>query len=583
MASPLENHKAALDQVSRWVESKFKEASQLSTQELDATPVANAAIGWRLPFEESGSLHLVLDQDFPYSEPRLIIEGRPLLLSGPHLEDKGKICIAGDGGQFDTLNPVGVVEYVYREAVSLLEGNVAKENDADFQHDFGAYWRREEQDEVPLRTLVAPKGPSRKIVGWSGNITYVADDAALLTRFLKNTKRSANAVLKPAFAIWMKRLPRPDEYPTSVDELRRFVASNSDDGLQVLDELLTNPNLPVAGVLMGPAGGNRPAGIGGIRIEEKSAPYRPGRKVEDPLNKGFRPGKVPPAILAQRLQLKRMRVDEVDGAKSRRPSYLPAELSSKKVVLIGCGSLGSGIAKLLLQSGVEEIFLIDPDTMGWVNIERHELGATSVAHNKAEALTSEFQAKYPLAQVSGYPTTWLDLYRQNRQIFEASDLIVTTCANWNAESALSDLQQSGALPVPVLYGWLEESALAAHAVALDSNSPCFRCGFSVTGEPLFSVVRGSNGIPAGCGGGISLYGAIDMAPAQAMIAGTALDVLLGKAKAAVHRVWVCPKANLNAADADWSPSWIAEHGSPPAGGTIVPCAWPEKEGCSCHS
>lgn len=563
MASPLENHKAALDQISQWVESKFKEAGQLSAQELASTPVAEAAIGWRLPFDEKGSLHLVLDPDFPYSEPRIIIEGRPLLLGGPHLEGKGKICIAGDAGRFDTLNPVGVVEYVYHEAVSLLKGNEAKENDADFQHDFRAYWRREEHDEAPLRILIAPDGPSRKIVSWSGKRTFVADDAALLTRFLKNMKQTANAVLKPAFAIWIKQLPRPDEYPASVDGLRRLISSRFDDGLKVLDELLTNPSLPVAGVLMGPAGGNRPAGIGGIRIEEKSVSYRPGSKVQDPLNKGFRPGKVPPAILAQRLQLKRMHVDEIDGAKSRRPSYLTAELSSKKVVLIGCGSLGSGIAKLLLQSGVGEIVLIDPDTLGWVNIERHELGASSIAHNKAEALTSEFQTKFPLAQTSGYPTTWLDVHRQNSAVFEASDLVITTCANWNAESALSDLQQSGALPGPVLYGWLEESALAAHAVALNSNSPCFRCGFSATGEPLFPVVRASNGIPAGCGGGISLYGAIDMAPAQAMIAGTALDVLLGKAKPPVHRAWVCSKANLEAADADWSPSWISKHGPPP--------------------
>jgi hypothetical protein len=583
VASPLENHKAALERVSKWVESKFKEAGQLSTQELAATPVANATLGWRLPFEGSGSLQLVLDKDFPYSEPRIIVEGRPLLLGGPHLESKGKICIAGDGGRFDTLNPVTVVEYVYHAAVSLLKGNEAKENDADFQHDFGAYWRREEQDAVPLRTLIAPNGPSRKIVGWSGKITYVADDAALLTRFLKNMKVSASAVLKPAFAIWMKRLPRPDEYPASVEELRRLVASNSDDGLRVLDDVLTNPNLPVAGVLMGPAGGSRPAGLGGIRIEDKSVPFWLGSKVQDPLNRGFRPGKVPPVILAQRLQLKRVHVVEIDSAKSRRPSYLSSELFSKKVMLIGCGSLGSGIAKLLLQSGVGEVILIDPDAIGWVNIERHELGATSVALNKAKALASDFQAKFPLAEVSVYPTTWLEAYRQNQQMFEESSLIVTTCANWNAESALSDLQQSGAFPVPVLFGWLEESALAAHAVALDFNSPCFRCGFSATGEPLFPVVRASNGIPAGCGGGISLYGAIDMAPAQAMIAGAALDVLLGKAKAPVHRVWVCTKANLDTAGADWSPSWISEHGLPPVGGTILPSAWPGKEGCSCRS
>ncbi|MCK9911536.1 hypothetical protein MXD81_20450, partial [Microbacteriaceae bacterium K1510] len=80
-----------------------------------------------------------------------------------------------------------------------------------------------------------------------------------------------------------------------------------------------------------------------------------------------------------------------------------------------------------------------------------------------------------------------------------------------------------------------------------------------------------------------LYGAIDMAPAQAMIAGMAVDALLGRTKEPVHRVWVCPKANLDAAEADWNPDWINLYGTPPLGGTIVPCNWPATEGCSCRS
>lgn len=581
MASPLENHTAALEHVSAWLKAELPGARSLSTAELEASPVANAELGWDVPFER-GALHLLLDRDFPYSEPRVVVDGPPGLLGGPHIELKGKVCIAGDGGRVDSRNPVEVVAHVLREALQLLKENEGRENDADFQHDFRAYWRRDEQGGNPLRTLVATSAPSREIVSWSGKTVFVADDPGLLTRLLTNLKMTSNVALQPAFALWIERLPRPDEYPSSVDGLRRLVAGSA-ESLSVLDRLLVNPRLPLFGVLMGPAGGNRPAAIGGLRIEEKAIPFEHGRQVHDPISKGFRPGRVPPAVLARRVQLKRLHVEEVDSAKSRRPNYLREDLSSKKAVLIGCGSLGSGVAKLLLQTGVGEIVLVDPETIGWENIERHELGASSVGHNKAEALVSAFRLKFPLAQLSARPTTWMDAYRDDRDLFRATDIVISTCANWNAEGALSDLQQSGELSSRVLYGWLEESALAAHALVLGATSPCFRCGFGATGDPLLAVVRVSNGMPPGCGGGISLYGAIDMAPAQAMIAGMAVDALLGRTKEPVHRVWVCPKANLDAAEADWNPDWINLYGTPPLGGTIVPCNWPATEGCSCRS
>lgn len=569
--------------MSEWITSEFAEARELSALELVGSPVANAATGWNIRLDRNTSLNLILDRDFPYSEPRVVIEGSPELLASPHLESRGKVCIAGDGGRVDSLNPVDVVAYVYAQAIELLSSNQAKENDADFQHDFRAYWRREENDEPPLYSMIDLIAPSRLLVSLSGRRTFVGDKAEPLIQLLSNLGVATNSSPKPAFGIWMEHLPPPIEYPSCVSELRQLVARRSNDGLQILDEVLSNPDLPVVGILMGPTDGRRPAGIGGFRIEARPVQYRPGARVQDELSKGFRRGKVPTPILASRLQLKRVHVEEVDGAKSRRPAHLPASiLSAKKAMLIGCGSLGSGVARLLLQSRIGELTLIDPETFEWTNVERHELGASSVGRNKAQALEFEFRHKFPTTKISSYEHKWLDVYRNNKDVFESQDIIITTCAHWNAESALSDLQQSGELKIPVLYGWIEEAALAAHALALAPSSPCLRCGFEATGAPILPIVRAPKGVTQGCGDGVSLYGAIDMAPAQAMISGVALDVLLGRAKAPVHRVYTCPHPNLHAGDADWNADWISRHSMPPFGGTIMACDWPIKSGCSCQ-
>lgn len=579
MTAPDQLHLQSVAQVREWVEANFKDREELAAEDIKNSPVTGAAVGWRLPHED-GPLLLLLDDDFPYSEPRLVADGAPQASRGAHIEKSGKICLAGDGARIDALLPVRVVEHSYREAVRLLASNKLGSNDNDFSEDFNAYWRRDALDDKTLKSLIAPTGPSRIISTWSGKLRIVADDGTVLRRFIENMKYAREPDIQSGFAIWMDSLPKPIEYPTSVEGLRKLVRSRSKDGIEVLDKVLTSASLPIYGVLQGLTGGAQPVGVGGIRIAERSTAVN---KVKDPLNKGFRPGKVPASVLAQRLDLKRFAVAAIDEAKTRRPSYVPNNLSSRTVFLIACGSLGSGIAKLLLQSGVGKVILVDPDVLSWANVERHELGALSVGQNKATALASEFRGRFPLAEIEAHAEGWRHVYRAKPELLCQADLIISTSADWNSDSALSDLQRAKALAGPVIYGWLEESALAAHAVALTNEGPCLRCAFTPTGEYLFPAVRAPGGMLGGCGGGISLYGAIDMAPGQAMIAGVALDVLVGMATAPLHRVWLCPGAILNSAEADWSPTWIAEHGAPPPGGTIVPSGWPSKGGCKCRT
>lgn len=582
MQSPDDLHRESVEEVRRWVQTKFGDSLEFSPGELSSSSVSDAAAGWQLT-QDVGHLALILDRNFPYSEPRFIARGSPSLLGGPHIEREGKICVAGNNGRVDALRAIDVVEHSYQEALNLLAENKKNENDDDFRLDFGAYWRRDADGEGSLKTIISQQGPSRKIEAWSGKIRIAADNEKVLARFLRNMNYEDKPTFKTGFAIAVDRLPAPSEYPSTVEGLRKLIKSISKDGLEIIDGAIAGRQFPAFGVFFGATGKGRPAGIAGLRIGQKPLDQGPGHKIRDPLNKGFRPGKVPPAILSQRLSLTRLWVEPVDEALTRRPAFLPANLSSKVICLIGCGSLGSGIAKLLLQSGVGKLTLIDPENLSWANIERHELGALWVGQNKAEALAGLFNRNFPLADVHAHGKGWRTVYRLVPDALHRADLIISTTADWNSESALSDWHRTNAFERPVLYSWLEESSLAAHAVALTNNGPCLRCGFTATGAYKFPVVRAPSGAALGCGGGISLYGAIDMAPAQAMVAGVALDLLIGKALPPLHRVWCCPKSMLNDAGGDWSPYWISKHGTPPQGGTIVATDWLAEKGCQCRT
>ena len=71
--------------------------------------------------------------------------------------------------------------------------------------------------------------------------------------------------------------------------------------------------------------------------------------------RGFRPGRKPPALLVLDRGVKLATPTLVDAYLSRLDGGLGEGLAAKRVVIIGCGSLGAGVAKILLQSGVGRI------------------------------------------------------------------------------------------------------------------------------------------------------------------------------------------------------------------------------------
>lgn len=82
------------------------------------------------------------------------------------------------------------------------------------------------------------------------------------------------------------------------------------------------------------------------------------------------------------------------------PSY--ESLRSKKVGLVGCGSLGSKIAASLARSGVGAFVVVDDDILKPGNLARHELDGNSLGAHKAEALEARLLALSPGVKVQAF-------------------------------------------------------------------------------------------------------------------------------------------------------------------------------------
>jgi molybdopterin/thiamine biosynthesis adenylyltransferase len=61
-------------------------------------------------------------------------------------------------------------------------------------------------------------------------------------------------------------------------------------------------------------------------------------------------------------------------------------LAEKSVGIVGCGSLGSKVAAMLVRSGVRRFTLVDDDVLFSANLARHELGVPAIGVHKVDAL-----------------------------------------------------------------------------------------------------------------------------------------------------------------------------------------------------
>jgi sulfur-carrier protein adenylyltransferase/sulfurtransferase len=72
-----------------------------------------------------------------------------------------------------------------------------------------------------------------------------------------------------------------------------------------------------------------------------------------------------------------------------------SDLATRKVAIIGCGSMGSKIATTLARSGVGEFYLVDDDILLPENLVRNDLDWREVALHKVDALADKLEYVQP--------------------------------------------------------------------------------------------------------------------------------------------------------------------------------------------
>lgn len=150
----------------------------------------------------------------------------------------------------------------------------------------------------------------------------------------------------------------------------------------------------------------------------------------------------------------------------------------KRIALVGCGTIGGYLGRLLVQAGAgceATITLYDTDRLSPGNLGRHLLGFDDLGKNKAIALAANLMTFHPDVRVSGKPidatTCWDEL--------EKHELIIDATGEPNVANALNAEFQLSALSgekLALMHTWVFGNGVAAQSfLNLKDEGACYRC------------------------------------------------------------------------------------------------------------
>lgn len=118
-------------------------------------------------------------------------------------------------------------------------------------------------------------------------------------------------------------------------------------------------------------------------------------------------------------------------------------LAGLRVLLLGCGALGSAVAELLVRGGVRDLSLIDGETLEAGNLVRHSLDMADLGRNKAEAVRDRLLRLSPHVRARAFAKRFEPGCEEQNQTLAEADLVINTTAN---HSLMVQLEQCWNVP-----------------------------------------------------------------------------------------------------------------------------------------
>ena len=161
-------------------------------------------------------------------------------------------------------------------------------------------------------------------------------------------------------------------------------------------------------------------------------------------------------------------------------------LKDKRVLLLGCGSVGSFLANNLCQMGITQLDILDKDTFSADNVYRHFMGFEAVKQKatlyKSDLLRNILSEKYAYLDIDSLNyidrTVESAILENPNRLFQY-DLIISALGEPTLNLAINDLLMTHQISVPFIVCFNEPYGIGGHVITTNiSNESCLRCFYT---------------------------------------------------------------------------------------------------------
>ncbi|MEI7236347.1 ThiF family adenylyltransferase [Pectobacterium brasiliense] len=529
----------------------------------------------------------------------------------PHLEKNGKLCIWPDSYIIDS-NDLSYVVDLLNDAVLMLKKGINGDLNEDFIDEFQNYWvyHCNKTDRIisvcdltnkntrlvfGYRTRkfgVVYADTDKELINWLENQTVLLSDGDGSSSKDKRIRQQQLSRIISIPLIFFNDAWYPNQYPKTARDLFDLIKNNHENPESTIELILRSfaNILNITPIILisfpTPSGMNIigiqiPKGVRDLAIDRFDVRgITSGRFRRTALLDGYRKY-IDGKILENRIcenKIQNLIVDRSDDSwitgREHNPTY--KKISEHKIAIIGCGSVGSSVSRLLLQSGIRKMLLWDDDLIKSENPSRHLLGLDSIYKNKALALASKLSLEFPNSCIEAFNEDWTE-NSMNSQKIEDADIVVSCTAHWNTEQQLLKKQSEDVLGV-IVFAFVEAHAMAGHVIVNQFRSDAFNNWHITEGKNIGALKypatywrENTRKRIAACAGEFQPYGAIPLANLHALTARTIIDLILNRfSDNSIAYSYLGREVELLELDGKWNNKWIEKFGNPRDGDCVIP-------------
>jgi molybdopterin/thiamine biosynthesis adenylyltransferase len=452
-------------------------------------------------------LAIGFDDRFPYSKPLIFIRPSTILGLLPHVEQDGYVCYTDDNIVIDNTRPFDVIEDALGLAILTIKKGINKDNFGDFIEEIKDYWIRNEKlsDSSTILSQIIASDEVKKIrwshlkFGSKKRILIGENDESvnnLCTRFCKTSRLLTT--IKSAIYIPISDgasiLPKSYSEFWTISEFEEILKQQLTDKQKTdLNQIIgrwkkvNKSEFLILGVYS--KSGVQFLGLEFCNIKSKNHPlFSESSSIIKPIN----------LINTEK---------EILIARNGENS-----IQDKRILVIGCGSIGSRIAPELMSIGIEKLTIIDDDFLYFENIYRHQLGIESTYKNKAKALGLMLESRFPHGKLMVYESKIENLLINETIKLNEFDLIISATGDNNVNFVLNEFLLKLTNAPPIIYSWNEPYGIGGHnLLIINQKEGCYRCLFNDLVNRASFCESGQSFIKkvAGCSSGFVPFSSLD--------------------------------------------------------------------------